>query len=148
MISILNVIDMQWTFFKCFYLIVGWLQILLANLLFIIITLFGFRYALLLYFLTVVSIFILFCRAVINCIIKLSSYCKHVFFRFSKSRKINKIVKMSKRKAQIVSSDDAVSNISNWFENPDNDENFELGTNRFSDDSDESDEERDNIQSE
>ena len=55
---------------------------------------------------------------------------------------------MSKRKAQIVSSDDAVSNISNWFENPDNDENFELGTNRFSDDSDESDEERDNIQSE
>ena len=55
---------------------------------------------------------------------------------------------MSKRKAQVVSSDDAVSNISNWFENPDNDENFELGTKRFSDDSDESDEERDNIQSE
>ena len=42
---------------------------------------------------------------------------------------------MSKRKAQVVSSDDAVSNISNWFENPDNDENFELGTKRFSDDS-------------
>ena len=55
---------------------------------------------------------------------------------------------MSKRKAQTVSYDDAVADISNWFENPDNYENFELGTNRFSDDSDESDEERDNIQSE
>ena len=38
---------------------------------------------------------------------------------------------MSKRKAQIVSYDHAVSDISNWFENPDNDENFELGTNSF-----------------
>ena len=42
---------MQWTVFKCFYLFVGCLQILLANLLFIIIILFGFRSALLLYFL-------------------------------------------------------------------------------------------------
>ena len=35
----------------------------------------------------------------------------------------------------------------NWVENPDNDESFKLETNRFSDDSDYSDEERDNIQS-
>ena len=42
---------MQWTVFKCFYLFVGCLQILLANLLFIIVILFGFRCALLLYFL-------------------------------------------------------------------------------------------------
>ena len=55
---------------------------------------------------------------------------------------------MSKRKAQIVSYDDAVVDILNWVENPDNDKNFELETNRFSDDSDDSDEERDNIQSE
>ena len=55
---------------------------------------------------------------------------------------------MSKRKAQTVSYDDAVTDILNWVENPDNDENFELETNRFSYDSDDSDEERDNIQSE
>ena len=42
---------MQWTVFKCFHLFVGCLQILLANLSFIIIILFGFRSALLLYFL-------------------------------------------------------------------------------------------------
>ena len=139
---------MQWTVFKCVCLFVGRLQILLANLLFIIAILFDFRCALLLYFLIVVVIFILFCRGVINCITKLSSYCKHVLFRFTKSRKINKIVKISKRKAQIVSYDDAIANILNWVENPDNDENFELETNRFSDDSDDSDEERDNLQSE
>ena len=139
---------MQWTVFKCFYLFVGCLQILLVNLVFTIIILFGFRCGLLLYFLIVVVIFILFCRVVVNCNTKLSSYCKHVFFRFTKSRKINKIVKLSKRKAQTVSYDDAVADILNWVENPDNDENFELETNRFSDDSDDSDEERDNIQSE
>ena len=55
---------------------------------------------------------------------------------------------MSKRKAQTVSYDDAVTDILNWVEIPDNDENFELETNRFSYDSDDSDEERDNIQSE
>ena len=42
---------MQWTVFKCFYFFVGCLQILLANLLFIIIILFGFRSTLSLYFL-------------------------------------------------------------------------------------------------
>ena len=56
-----------------------------------------------------------------------------MFFRFTKSRKINKIVKMSKRKVQTVSYDDAVADILNWVENPDNEENFELETNRFSD---------------
>ena len=35
----------------------------------------------------------------------------------------------------------------NWVENPDNDESFKLETNRFSDDSDDSDKERGNIQS-
>ena len=53
---------------------------------------------------------------------------------------------MSKRKAQTVSYDDAVTDNLNWIENPDNDANFELETKRFSDDSDDSDEERDNIQ--
>ena len=53
---------------------------------------------------------------------------------------------MSKRKAQTVSYDDAVTDNLNWIENPDNDANFELEANRFSDDSDDSDEERDNIQ--
>ena len=53
---------------------------------------------------------------------------------------------MSKRKVQTVSYDDAVTDNLNWIENPDNDENFELETNRFSNDSDDSDEERDNIQ--
>ena len=48
---------------------------------------------------------------------------------------------MSKRKAQTVSYDNAVVDILNWVENPDNDENFELETNRFSDDLDVSDEE-------
>ena len=48
---------------------------------------------------------------------------------------------MSKRKAQTVSYDNAVVDILNWVENPDNDENFELETNTFSDDSDVSDEE-------
>ena len=57
-------------------------------------------------------------------------------------------MKLSKRKAETVSYDDAVADILNWVENPDNDKNFELETNRFSDDSDDSDEERDNIQSE
>ena len=47
-------LTMQFTVFKCFYLFVSCLQILLANLLFIIIILFGFRYALLLYFLIAV----------------------------------------------------------------------------------------------
>ena len=94
---------MQWTVFKCFYLFVGCLQFLLANSLFIIIILFGFRCALLLYFLIVVVTFIFFCRVLINCITKLSIYCKRNLFRLTKSRKINKIVKMSKRKAQIVS---------------------------------------------
>ena len=42
-------------------------------------TAFGFRCALLPNFLIVVVIFILFCRVAINCITKLSSYCKHVF---------------------------------------------------------------------
>ena len=55
---------------------------------------------------------------------------------------------MSKRKAQTASYNDAVADILNWVENPDNGENFELETNRFSDDSDDSDEERNNIQSE
>ena len=63
----------------------------------------------------------------------MSSYCKHVLFRFTKSRKINKIVKMSKRKVQTVFYDDAVADILNWVENPDNEENFELETNRFFD---------------
>ena len=87
-----------------------------------------------------------FCRVVVNCITELSSYCKHILFRFPKSRKINKIVKMSKRKAQTVSYNDAVADILNWVENPDNDEHFEFETERFSDDSDDSDEKRDNIQ--
>ena len=52
---------------------------------------------------------------------------------------------MSKRKCPTVSYDNAVAHILNWVENPDNDENFELETNRFFDDSDDSDEERDNI---
>ena len=55
---------------------------------------------------------------------------------------------MSKRKAQTASYNDAVADILNCVENPDNGENFELETNRFSDDSDDSDEERNNIQSE
>ena len=41
-----------------------------------------------------------------------------------------------------------VADILNWVEKPDNGEKFELETNRFSDDSDDSDEERNNIQSE
>ena len=45
---------MQWTIFKYFYLFVGCLQILLANLLFFIVILLGFRCALLLYFLIAV----------------------------------------------------------------------------------------------
>ena len=40
---------------------------------------------------------------------------------------------MSKRKVQTVSYDDAVADILNQVENPDNEENFELETNRFSD---------------
>ena len=55
---------------------------------------------------------------------------------------------MSKRKAQTVSYDDAVVDILNWVGNPDNDKNFELETKRFSDDSHDSDDERDNIISE
>ena len=78
----------------------------------------------------------------------MSSYCKHVLFSFTKSRKINKIVKISKRKAQTVSYDNVVADILNWVQNPDNDENFKLETSRYSDDSDDSDKERDNIQSE
>ena len=54
---------------------------------------------------------------------------------------------MSNRKAQTVSYDDAVADILNWVENTDNDGNFELETNRFSDDSDDSDKESDKIQS-
>ena len=42
---------MQWTVFKRFYLFVGCLRILLANLVFIVIILFDFRCSLLLYFL-------------------------------------------------------------------------------------------------
>ena len=45
---------MQWTFFKCFYLFLDCLQILLASLLFTIIILFSFRCALLLHFLIAV----------------------------------------------------------------------------------------------
>ena len=71
-----------------------------------------------------------------------------ILFRFTKSRKINKIVKMSKRKAEALSDDDTAADILIWVENPNNDKNFELETNRFSDNSDENDEERDNIQSE
>ena len=41
----------------------------------------------------------------------MSSYCKHVLFRFTKSRKINKIAKMSKRKVQTVFYDDAVADM-------------------------------------
>ena len=55
---------------------------------------------------------------------------------------------MTKSKAQTVSYDNTVADILNWVENLDNDENFELETNRFSDESDKSDEERQNIQSE
>ena len=55
---------MQWTVFKCFYLFVDCLQILSANLLFIIIILFGFRCALLLYFLIVV-VKINFCKNIL-----------------------------------------------------------------------------------
>ena len=73
-----------------------------------------------------------FFRVVINCITK-CQVIVNMFFRFTKSRKINKIVKMSKRKVQTVSYDDAVADILNWVENPDNEENFELETNRFSD---------------
>ena len=90
----------------------------------------------------------IFCRVVINRILKLSSYRKHVLSKFTKSRKINKVVKRSKRKVRTVSPNDAVADISNWVENPDNDENFELEINRSSDDSDDSDEERGSIESE
>ena len=138
---------MQWTVFKCYYLFAVCLQILLANLLLIIIILFGFRCTLLLYFLIVVVIFRLFllsCYKLHYTIVKL---LQTRFFRFTKSRKITKIVKISKRKAQTASYNDAVADILNWAENPDNGENFELETNRFSDDSDDSDEERNNIQS-
>ena len=62
-----------------------------------------------------------FCRVVINSITKLSIYCKHVLFRFTKSRKINKIKTMSKKKAQTVSYINAVADILKWVENPDND---------------------------
>ena len=55
---------MQWTVFKCFYLSVGSLQILLANPLFIIIILFGFRCALLLYQL-IVAVRINFCEKIL-----------------------------------------------------------------------------------
>ena len=37
--------------------------------------------------------------------------CQVILFRFTKSRKINKIVKMSKRKAQAVSDDDTATDI-------------------------------------
>ena len=53
---------------------------------------------------------------------------------------------MLNRKAQTVSYDDVVADILNWVENPGNDEDFELETNRFSDALDDSDEERGNIQ--
>ena len=138
---------MHWFQFRM-QLTMQWTLFILAKLLFIIIILFGFRCALLLNFLIVVVIFILFCRIFINCITKLSSYCKHVLFSFTKSRKIDKIVKMLNRKAQTVSYDDVVADILNWIENPGNDEDFELETNRISDALDDSDEERGNIQSE
>ena len=89
-----------------------------------------------------------FCRVVINSILKLSSYFKHVLFRFTKSRKINKVVKRSKGKARTVSHNDAAADISNWVENSDNDEHFDLERNRSSDDSDDSDDERGSIESE
>ena len=53
---------------------------------------------------------------------------------------------MLNRKAQTVSYDDVVADILNWVENPGNDEDFELETNRFSDALDDRDEERGNIQ--
>ena len=53
---------------------------------------------------------------------------------------------MSKRKAQTVSYDDVVADILNWVKNPDNGEYFQLQANIFSVDSDDSDEERNNIQ--
>ena len=53
---------------------------------------------------------------------------------------------MLNRKAQTVSYDDVVADILNWVENPGNDEDFELETNRFCDALDDSDEERGNIQ--
>ena len=89
-----------------------------------------------------------FCRVVINSILKLSSYFKHVLFRFTKSRKINEVLKRSKRKARTVSHNDAAADISNWVENPDKNEHFDLETNRSSDDSDDSDDERGSIESE
>ena len=55
---------MQWTVFKCFYLFVGCLQILLANLSFIIVILFGFRCALLLY-LVIIVVRINFCKNIL-----------------------------------------------------------------------------------
>ena len=56
---------MQWTVLKCLYLFVDCLQILSANLLFIIIILFGVRCALLLYFLIVV-VKINFCKNILT----------------------------------------------------------------------------------
>ena len=79
-----------------------------------------------------------------NCRVMMNMF----FFRFTKSGKIKKIIKISKRKAQTVSYDDAVADILNWVENPHNAEHFELETNKFSDDSDDSYKERNNIQSE
>ena len=70
------------------------------------------------------------------------------FLGLLKVKNKKKVVKMSKRKSQTVSYDNAVADILNWVENADNNENFELQTNRFSDDSDDSDKEKDNIQSE
>ena len=50
--------------------------------------------------------------------------CQVILFRFSKSRKINQIVKMPKRKAQAVSDDDTAADILICVENPNNDKNF------------------------
>ena len=71
----------------------------------------------------------------------MSSYCKHILFRFTKIRKIKQNSKNVKEKSSNCTYDNAVVDILNWVENPDNDENFELETNRFSDDLDVSDEE-------
>ena len=78
---------MQWTVFKCFYLFAVCLQILLASLLFIIIILFGFRCALLLYFL-IVFVKLNFCKNILfylrvlaNFHIRSIAYCFYFILR-------------------------------------------------------------------
>ena len=70
--------------------------------------------------------------------------CSFQVYQKWKNKENNK--KYQRKKAQTVSYDDAVADILNWVENLDNDENFELETSRFSNDSDDSYQERNSIQ--